>query len=274
MRKYLEIFFAVVALILIGGLGYQKYQSDKKVNELTQKLVESQQLVQVTKDSWSSMGLELENLKAQNGQLQKDINTNKEQVIALTDISLQWKNKYFDIKNAAQTVVVGPGSQPSSVAASIPADCLSERFRVDFSQQQDNVLVSGYTLTNPAYAFAEIQWTKPLQLELILTKGNDGAYKVYIDNSQDKNFVPTALNLKIDPSVMEKKWYEKISINAGLALGNGVLGNPSFGGLAALGASYDITNQLSFGVNIIPVVNNGLQLYYGLSLGWHPFAKK
>jgi hypothetical protein len=78
----------------------------------------------------------------------------------------------------------------------------------------------------------------------------------------DGTLVPTTLSLKIDPSVLERKWYEKISVFTALSLGNGIVGNPSLGFLGSAGFGYDFTSKINVGVNITPVLFGGVQVYY------------
>jgi hypothetical protein len=103
--KYPLIFGAVFFFVLFAGIYYKKIQYDKQVKLLSDQLAQTQQLVQTTKDSWSSAATEANNLKVQDSDLEKQIKASKDKILALTNLSLQLKSELFDIRNATETVV-------------------------------------------------------------------------------------------------------------------------------------------------------------------------
>jgi len=160
---------------------------------------------------------------------------------------LQWKNRYFDIKDAKQEYVDASGSQPSSISTECDICFGSTRLKITFDQTKNDLRIFGFTITNPTQAQINLEWLKPLALQLILTKSDDGAYKVYLD-SKNSDFVPVELMLKIDPSVLSKKWYEKINMMANLGLGSTLIGQSSLGGLVSAGVGYLITPKINVGL--------------------------
>lgn len=272
MQKYLIYLLIGVCLALSVGFWWKQSQYDKQVRELQNKLAESQQLVKITESAYSSAAIQLENLKAQNQDLQKVIEKNKEKIFALTNVALQWKDKYFEIKDAKVTVVDESGSQPASIPAECETCLATVRTKVEFDLSQDNLRVSGYTLSNPGYASINLDWLSDLQLELILTKDEQGLYKVYID-SKNNEFVPVSLALKVDPQILQKKWYEKINFNFGALFGNTLLGTVAFGGGGSFGVGYMITNNVNFAVNVSALYAGNVYLFYGANVTWYPFAR-
>lgn len=273
MHKYFYGILVVLVLALGGFLLYQRKTFLEEKSELNKKLAESEKLVQETKTSWSSRGVEIENLKTDNKELQKIIKAKKEEVLAITNVALQWKNRYFEIKDAKQVIVDNSGSQPASISSECETCFSQSRFRVDFDQTKNDIRIHGFTLTNPAEAGINLEWVKNLELQLILTKGEEGSYRVYID-SKNNDFVPVDLTLKVDPSVLNKKWYEKINFAAGASFGNSLIGNTSWGGSANLGVGYLITHNLNLGLNVSILYTNNLYLFYGANVTWYPFLKK
>lgn len=251
-------------------LGYlwQKHKHDEQVRQLNNKLAETQQLIKETNTAFSSAAIELENLKAQNKDLQKVIEKNKEKVFAMTDIALQWKDKYYEIKDGKQTNVDESGSQPASVPSECES-CLSKvRTRIDFDHTKDNLRITGFTLTNPAYISLKLDWIKDLELNLVLTKNDQGNFKVYID-SKNSDFTPVALSLKVDPSILDKKWYEKIALGVDI-------GASQFGLSSSFRAMYGIKHNLYLGpaVSLSVLFTGQVAPFYGLSVLWSPFMRQ
>lgn len=272
MQKYVIIFLSVAFLVFLGGAWWKQRQYLDELHKLNNALTASQQLVKETQSAYSSKAFELENLKAQNKDLQAVIKRNKEEIFALTNISLQWKDKYYQIKDAKQQIVDSSGSQPVSLPSSCTPECFDNiRFKVEFDNTIDDLQVKGYTLTNPAYASINLHWIKPLELQLVLTKAKDGSFKVYID-SQNNTFVPTELLLKVDPSILGRKWFEKISINGGIGFGHTFSDPKSWGGYLSAGVGYLITPRINVGLNVTALYNRDIQLYYGVQFSYYPFA--
>jgi hypothetical protein len=238
---------------------------------LNNALAASQQLVKETQTAVSSRAFEIEGLKAQNSDLQKVIQKKKEEVFALTDVAIQWKNKYFDIKNAKQVVVNEAGTQPASLSSECE-DCIARtRIKVEFDQTKDDLRIFGYTITSPAQAQINLEWLKPLQLQLVLTKSDDGSFKVYLDEkdkAESQLIVPKELTLKIDPSVLQRKWYEKIAL--GVDVGASQLGvNGSFRAMYGIKPNF----YLGPSVSISALFTGQVAPFYGVSLLWSPFLR-
>lgn len=165
------------------------------------------------------------------------------------------------------------GSQPVSLPIECEQALTNTRFRVDFDQTKEDVRVFGHTLTNPGEAYININWIKDLELQLILTKTEEGSYRVYVD-SKNNSIIPVNLTLRIDPSILERKWYEKVNFTISPAFGNSLIGANSFGGLLGIGAGYLVRDNINLGINVSAVYAGNLYLFYGASLTWWPFMRK
>jgi hypothetical protein len=278
MQKYIIVFLGILILALGGAMLWKNKQHQEELRKLNNALAASQQLVKETKTAVSSKALEIENLKTANADLQKVIKKNKEEIFAVANLALQWKNQYYNIKNATASVVDEAGTQP----VSLPTECeecfAKTRIKVEFDHTADNLRIFGYTITNPTLAEINLEWLKPLQLELVLTKDDGGSFKIYLDEKDKESaqlIVPKELTLKVDPSVFNKKWYEKINLTANLAFGNSLIGTPTqFGGMASIGAGYMLTHNFSLGVNVSAVYAGNVYMFYGANVIWFPFARK
>lgn len=255
---------------MLVGYWWQRKVHLEEVNKLNNALAASQQLVKETQTAVSSRAFEIEDLKAQNSDLQKVIKSKKEEVFALTDIALQWKNKYFEIKDAKQTVVNEAGTQPASLSSECE-DCFAKtRIKVEFDQTKDDLRIFGYTITSPAQAQINLEWLKPLQLQLVLTKSEDGSFKVYLDEkdrSQSSMIVPTQLTLKVDPSVLSRKWYENIGFGADVQASQS-------GFSSSIRAFYNIKPNVFVGPSVTLQYTGQFQAFYGVTVGWFPFMRK
>lgn len=133
--------------------------------------------------------------------------------------------------------------------------------------------MSGYTLSNPAEAYVNLEWIDTLKLQLVLTRGEEGSYRVYVE-SKNNDVVPVNLTLRVDPSVLQKRWYEKINFTASGAFGNSVIGVTNWGGMASLGVGYLVTHNVNVGVNVSVVYASNLYMFYGVGVTWYPFQRK
>ncbi len=177
------------------------------------------------------------------------------------------QNQLIQIKQANQTVVDSAGSQPASVPSECQVCLAKTRIKVDFDETKDNLHVYGFTLTNPAQATINLQWLEPLKLQLVLTRGEDGSFKVYLDE-ESKSVVPTALTLKVDPSVLERKWYEKIAFGADV-------GASQMGFNGSFRVMYGVKNNLYIGpaVSLSVMFTGQIAPFYGASVLWSPFMR-
>jgi hypothetical protein len=262
MYKYVSAFLAICLVVLGGMYVWQKHANNKREAELSNKLAKLEGVVKETETAYSVRGQRIEDLEAENKELQKTIDNRDEEVAALGQAVLKWKGQYFKIKNAKETVTDRDGNPATP---DTPTNEL--RVRVDFDKAENYLRVHGFTLTNPAYAEVDVEWTRGLKLNFLLTKkGKD--LKLYFDtNSPD--IVVSDLVLKVDPSVFERKWYENVGVqtNLALAFGNGAGGT--------VGLVYDL-GRFMIGPTYTSFLKNtegGVGRAWGFSLTWFVFRK-
>lgn len=262
MYKYLSMFLGVLLLVGGGFYLYERHSRRAAERELNNKIAELEGMVKETETAYSARGVELEDLKLKNKELQGLVEDRDEEIAALGEVVLKWKTKYFEIKNATGSVVGGDGT----TVVEVPADCQTclkdLRFRVDFDEVREYLRVKGHTLTNPAYAAVEVSWERPLKLTFVLAKKDD-KFRLYFD-SNTPDLVPGDLTLTVDPSVFEKSWYEKIGVGLDVGVGEGVQ--------SSVRVFYDILPDWFVG----PVVTFGYdgqrtRTLYGATVGWYPF---
>lgn len=262
MYKYLSILLGLGLLVLGGFYLWERHSNSVAQTALNNEIAKLEGTIRETETASSVRALEIEDLKSKNKDLQKVIDQRDEEVAALGEAVLKWKTKYFQIKDATGTVVGGDGT----TVVEIPADCQTclkdLRFRVDFNEEKDYLKIEGFTLTNPAYAELSVGWTRELKLTFLLTKKDDN-FRLYFD-SNTPDLIPGELTLKVDPSVFERKWYEKLGVSSSVSvLGDGVV--------FSLSAIYDITDNMFVGPNVALFPHDGVGTAYGAIFGWYPF---
>lgn len=265
MYKYLSILLALGLVVLGSFFAYEKYSRNKERQATSIQFALLEGMVQETNTAFSARGVEMDNLRVQNKELQNKIKGRDEEIAALGRVALEWRDKYYKIADA-QGHVVGPGGG----VVKIPADCkecLKDlRFRVDFKKEQDNLEVSGFTLYGLELSYAEVKlhWTKPLTLDIILAKDKAGTFRIYVDPN-DPGVVPTDLKLSIDPSVFARSWHEKIMIGTDVGVGDGVL--------ASLRVGYECFGSFILGPFMTIEFDGQFRKFYGASVGWFPFRR-
>ncbi len=247
----------LVALLVLGATTlYTRHKNNQLITQLNNKVATLEGTLKETETAASVRAVELENLKSQNKELQGIMDKRDEEVAALGKIILLWKKKYFEIKDAQ-----------GSVEGEVPVGCeecaKTLRLRVDFGQTQDYLRVDGYTLTNPAYAELEVRWERPLKLSFILAKKDD-KFRLYVD-SNSPDIIPGELTLTVDPSVFEKKWYEKLYVGGSLNVGEGIA--------TSLGIGYEFTKNISAGPSVFVFYDGQRRMFklYGANVQWYPF---
>lgn len=260
MYKFLSGFLAVV--LVVGGLyaAYEKWSWSKQRVKLQNSLAKTEKMQQETKTAFSRLAVETEDLKASSNKLQNIIEDRDERIVALTQVNIKLKDKLVEITDAKQSAVSSDGKE-----VVLSEECKSVRQKVEFDKTEDPVNISGFTLTNPPYAKVAVKWVRDLNLELLLVKDDNDFFRVYVD-SKKSDIVPTNIKLKVDPSVLSKKWFQKLGVGTDILFGKA-------GGLTTLRSTYGLTDNWIFGP-AWTILYNGMETktFYGVSVLWHPWG--
>mgnify|MGYP001578122631 CR=1 FL=1 len=260
MYKIISGFLFIVLSVAISIGGYKIWSAKKENIRLSNELAETEQIQQETKSAWSVSAKQVSDLEVQNKELQNKIKDRDEQIAVISSISLKWKDQYFKIKNASQVVVDNSGNIVEQ-----PVSCdVQQRLKISFEQEKDIWKISGFCLSSPPEAEISIFWLRPLNLSFILTKKNN-QWKLYLDSDSPDIIAVKDMNLKIDPSIFEERWYEKIFFGGDIMLSN------SYDPVVSLRAGYAF-GSLSIGPSFT-LFNGGkgIQKAIGVSLGWNSF---
>lgn len=185
------------------------------------------------------------------------INKNNEKLQYLADLTIKIK------KQVAKIEATQDGDDED-----IPESDLTppgvQRKKVNFKHDFGVVGVEGYTLSDPPEATLSIYGTKPLSVAVALTQLEDLSWKTYATSS-DKNFDVNINLTKISPFVRDKRWFEKIELNADTVFSGG-------GAAFGIGIGYQLSQAFSIGARAT-LASTG-DVFYGPSLTWRPFSRK
>ena len=260
MYKFTSGMLLVSVLVLGTFFLVEKCDHDKIKKKYNNAVAELEGVKQETETAISVRALIEEDLKAQADALQEILNDRDEKILSQTKVNFRLKKKLFKIRNAKETVVDQEGKVVVVTESNKCDDTL--RHRVDFKVVDKPLRARGYTLTNPAYVELKLDWIKDFQLEINLTKDGDGKFRVYVDSS---DFEFGDLTLKVDPKILEVKWYQRISLGADLYAGE-------FGAGLSLRPGYDVLDHLN--VNLLFVFQyseKSAKMFYGLGVTWYPW---
>lgn len=264
MKIYKLLSIVLATLLLVGGafFVFEKYSNSKKRRELNNLIAGLTDVVQETETAYSRRAVETDNLRLENEELRTKINDRDEEAVVLTETVIRWKNKYIKAKNTKETVV----DKEDRIVVIEPQceDCFAAvRFKVDFDETQDPLRVHGFTLTNPSEAEINIEWIRDLKLSLILTKDDDDLFRVYLDTN-DSDVETSDLKLSVDPSILDRSWYEKIGVDGAIGIGEGFA--------SLIGLRYDVFDNWAIGPAVILYYDgNSLKKMYGISTTFYPF---
>jgi len=259
MYKYLSIVLFFGLLTMGGFYLYQRHENASVKKALNNQIATLEGTIKETETVYSARGVELEDIKSDNSELQQKIKDRDEKIFSLSEVNLKLKNQVFKLTNASESTE-GTGDDI--------------RYRVDFDTQKqvslsnvpENYLrVYGHTLTNPPYAEVYLEWLRDLKLNFVLTKSDDDeTYRLYVD-SGTSDVVPSKVTLKVDPSLFDRKWYQKVAIGTDILIGPRILNS--------LKLTYDVDKFYIGPVVMIGYNNDSIYKFYGISAGYYPWRR-
>ena len=97
MYKFLSIILGVLLLVGGGFYGYEKYNHNKTKKEMNNRVAKLEQIVQETETAYSKMAVHTEDLETKKSELQKIIENRDEEIVAIGNVAVRWKDKYFEM---------------------------------------------------------------------------------------------------------------------------------------------------------------------------------
>jgi len=251
----------LVGLLVLGGFfGVERCNHNNLRKQHNNSLAELEGVLQETETAKSIRALFIADLEASSEELQDIIDDRDQEILAQTEVSLRLKSKLLKADNVFETVVIENQDFLEFLDKCEGYETL--RHKVEFEIEERPVKVTGFTLTNPPEAEVTLEWVEDLKLELNLAKDDDGNFRVYTDS---EDFQVGDIVLKVDPEVLEMKWYERISFGADLAAGE-------FGAQLGLRPGYDVLDELNVNLLFVLQYDGGsAKTFYGGGVSWYPW---
>ncbi len=241
------------ALLTCGALylAYERRQHSSEVRELQNQLAAKDKTIEVQKDVYAKLTLQVEDLKT-------SIDTSTAAGQRLADEVKKSKGDLLSVSNALiqlrDQVAKGKGTQTEQAG----------RKRVEFGQDFGYARVDGFTLTDPPEFQLKLgQGSRPLKLALALTQQRDRSWRTLVASSDPNVAVDIGITA-VNPLILEPRWYEKLRVHLDLGAGDGVL--------AGAGASYSF-GRFDLGPSVWATTLGGGSKFYGLNLSWAPFKR-
>jgi len=270
IKKY-SILGLVVLVMAMGVYFYiQKRSYQNTIVNLHNEIALSSETVEVQKGLYKKATAQIDNLedslKAIEAlhesdevvvkALRKEIKDRDEKILAVNRLAAKWKSAYEAEANAHQEDLPPPDHDDTTVP---PAP---GRTKITFDKDFGYIGVSGYTLSNPAYAWVKVEQNRPLYLTLAITQSKDKRWSTYVTSSEENVEVDISVSA-VNPYILDRRWYEDISVDFGVDFYDSII--------ASAGASYPIGPiYLSAGV-----WGNDADVgpYVSLGYSWNPFAR-
>lgn len=233
--------------------------------EAQNQIAELSRTVKEGERTWSRLAqekdIELSGLRERNQELSDLIDSRNEQITTLSETIANFE----PVRVVVRRENVHQDTQPPAQEGE------PERIRVAFDETwEDFIRVQGFTLTNPAEAELDIQWTRPAHISVAVTQAEDLSWRAYvthdIPNLRIDN-IETTVN-PISRPQEEHHWYENLYVGGGVAIAGGT----STMGYGFLEAGYDF-GDIEFGLLVTGIgYQNGGALGGGFAIRINPFS--
>ncbi len=235
MNKSIEAIKAIILIIIICSfLIYNKLDKNKLDNTIKQleiQLSKKDETIRDLNGVISKYAIEVENVDSildGSDKVQKKIIDSKkkdEEIKSIQQVSVRLKKKYVsDLFKNDEVIEEHVNTSTISIA--------KVRTKVSFIKIFDIYKISGYTLSNPAYAHIELDQTNIIKIALVISQTKNGAWKSYASSNFENLYMEFDINA-VSPYINEKEWYENIYV-----------------GFVLSSTEYDKINVISPGVSI------------------------
>lgn len=235
----------------------------QQVVDAHNQIAQLSRTIQENENTWARLTQERDDqmaqLQAQNNDLAQVIQSRNEQIASLTDI----------VANFRPIHIIAQGQAATETTQ-------NERVRVDFDQTHSDYLrVAGHTLTNPAEAALDIQFTRPLHLTIVSTQTEDGAWNTHVQTDYEDlqiDEIDASINPRVAANSVVLQQQEHHGWEDGFQVGLfGGVGTSGNSGQLGLSLGYDFSSVeidlLGSGV----VYSGGSDIIVGAEVSIHPF---
>lgn len=254
---------AVVALVVVRGC--ERRSHERELATLRNRIAEQSRTVELERGLYQRKSVELGDLKKMldssrddQAKVSAEIERQKLEIVALNTLVVRWKRAYEGAVDATQH---DPPDQPPTIPE-CAEECAKHRTMVMFGKEFGPIRVTGHTITNPPEGAVKVEQVRPFELTVALVQAHDGSWSTVVGSSDDLE-VDLSLSA-VDPYVFRRRWYERLSVDGTVALGDGLL--------ATVGFAYDVGN-ISIGPLYGVVIDGAVGQYLGASVSWRPFER-
>lgn len=270
--KNIAIIILIVLLGASGGFGVYFFIKGKSIqSDAIQARVDAQnriaQLSHTLKEgegTWSRLAqekeAELDDLRERIPELVTLIEERDEEITSLTEAVGRLQNVRVVVDSGNVTQTPEEPTEPGQ----------PERTRVAFDQiWNDFMRIHGFTLTNPAEAEINVDYTRPVRVSVVTTQQEDLSWRSYISHNISNLEIETIESI-VNPLARpqeESHWYENIMLGIG-----GSVGVQGQMGTAYLFAGYD-AGDWDLGITLGGIfTSNGVDFAPGLEFRFAPFS--
>jgi uncharacterized protein YpmB len=251
-----------IIIVILGIFGVTYYlKSDKESKariEAQNEIARLSEVVTENETTFSRLSQQSDDiitaLTAKNEELATIITSRDERILSLTET----------IANFEPTKIV---VRQERITETVVVDGSNERVRLEFSEEEDPIRVSGVVLTNPSEIELAVGYMRPLRLQTVITQLADGSWRTYITGDWP-NLRIENIDTTVNPRLSEPRSFLE-SLSLGTMVSTSVKLNSFLFGANIL---YDITDSVSVGPMFgVATVQDNSSVIFGLSAQWRMF---
>lgn len=233
----------IYILILFAQVKNLSEQNLSNLESAHNQIAELSETIQENEHTWSRLAQQTQDqaqqLEERNADLSAIISARDEQIQSLTTAVARIRDIHV--------VIDGPAATQSQV---------EDRVRVDFDQTyHESVRVTGYTLSNPAYAELAIFFNRPINFTVVTTQAEDGQWRTYLTSDFEDLQIGT-IESSVNPHIVSiQQQADQRSWEDGFEVG-------IFGGIGVSGQAGTVGATLGYDFGSISVGLNAAGIFY------------
>lgn len=233
----------IYILVLFAQIKNLSEQNLSNLESAYNQIAALSETVQENERTWSRLAQQTEDqaeqLEVRNVELAEIIEARDEQIQSLTTAVARIRDIHV--------VIDGPAATETRV---------EDRVRVDFDQTyHESVRVTGYTLSNPAYAELAIFFNRPINFTVVTTQTEDGQWRTYLTSDFEDLQIGT-IDSSVNPQIVsiqqqahQRSWEDGFEVGI-------------FGGVGVSGQAGSVGATLGYDFGSISVGLNAAGIFY------------
>ena len=267
LKKFVMTILVIVIMVMGVVMYYKDTSHKKEVTKLYNEIATQAETIEVKEGVYRKQALVISNnrdllveIAKESGDrihsirsLEKELAKKDEAILSLTRTTAKWKKNYKALVKAKKTEVPKDPEDPDS----------GKRTKVSFEKDFGYIGVGGYTLTDPAEAYINVKQNRSLRLLLTLSQDKKKRWNASVTSSESNVGIEIDV-AAVNPYMFVTKWFEKISVDAGIQYSGGMF--------PYVGASYSLDNGIYFGSGIWGTTDE-VGIYGSVGYSWLPFRR-